>query len=161
MSYPAKWGVWAVLAAAVGLATPAMARDFSDSGPLAAKNKPEFSQSAAEVRKGQLFVTKGLVCDSPSEVDAVITLARSGDNLEAALAQVNSGAELPRCIIGRMLIAKYVDKSSRFLAADESFQIHHVQIVGIVMPTPHGVMPIRLNKPLQQYVVSSDLSVSA
>ena len=41
-------------------------------------------------------MTSGLVCDRASEVDAVITLARKGEKLDAALKQVNAGAKMPR-----------------------------------------------------------------
>ena len=154
MTYPVRWYVPALLAIAMCVAPPASALD-------PAGRAPEFSQSAADLEKGQIFMTSGLVCDRPSEIDAVITLARNGETLKTALEKINSGAETPRCVVGRMLIAQYMDKAQTFSVKEQTFQIHQVQVVGVAVRTPHGVVPMRLDKPMEQYVVSTDESRAA
>lgn len=161
MSYPVGWGLSVVLAiAAVGAAKPATALDQSQRSYRISQSAPEFTP-ASDFRKGQLFMTSGLVCDRASEVDAVITLVRKGEELDAALKQVNAGAKMPRCIVGRALVAKYVNKERSFTIADQLFQVHQVQIIGVAVETPSGVVPVRLEKPMKQYVVSTDDTVSA
>lgn len=151
---PVRWSVPATLFAAVCVAMPASALDL-------ARSAPEYSQSAAELEKGQTFMTSGLVCDQPSEIDAVITLARNGETLKTALEQINAGTETPRCIVGRVLIAQYVDKSRTFSVNEQSFQVHQIQVVGLAIRTPRGVVPMRLKTPMEQYVVSTDNSRAA
>ena len=103
-------------------------------------------------------MTSGLVCDQPSEIDAVITLTKNGEALSAAIEQINAGTETPRCIVGRMLIAQYLDEVRTFSVNEQKFQIHHVQIVGLAIRTPHGIVRMRLRKPMEQFVVSADSS---
>jgi len=106
-------------------------------------------------------MTSGLVCDRPSEIDAVITLSKNGEPLKTALEQINAGTETPRCVVGRMLIAQYIDKARPFSVGDQMFYIHPVQIVAVAIRTPHGVVPMRLQKPMEQYVISADKSQPA
>lgn len=146
---PVRWSVPAALIAAMCVATPASALDLGQSSS-------EFSQAAEDLDKGQVFMTSGLVCDRPSEIDAVITLARNGEPLKTALDQINAGTETPRCIVGRMLIAQYMDKSRSFSVNEQTFQVHQVQVVGIAIRTPRGVVPMRLEQPMEQYVVTTD-----
>jgi len=160
MLTPVRWGLPAVLAVAVFCAARPAA-GFEQAQPESRFTQPEFSQSATRLQKGQLFMTSGLVCDRASEVDAVITLARKGEKLHAALDQINAGAATPRCVVGRMLIAEYVNKAQAFTVADQLFQVHQVQIVGVAVRTPHGVVPMRLDKPMEQYVVTTDDTVAA
>jgi len=143
-----RWSAPAALIAAMCVATPASALNLGQS--------PEYSQTAADLEKGQIFTTSGLVCDRPSEIDAVITLARNGEPLKNALDQINAGSETPRCIVGRMLVAQYVDRSRTFEVNEETFLVHQVQVVGIAVRTPRGVVPMRLKQPMEQYVVSTD-----
>lgn len=150
-----------VIAAAGWAAMPAAATDWIQPSPQSTRTEPEFTQTAADLSRGQLFMTKGLVCDRASEVDAVITLARKGEKLDDAMEQVNAGAELPRCVVGRPLIAKYEQKTRSFSIEGQIFHVHQVQVVGVAMRTPHGIVPMRLKKPLEQYVVSSDDTVPA
>lgn len=145
---PVRWSVPAALIAAICVAAPASALDLTRS--------PEYSQAAADLEKGQMFMTSGLVCDQASEIDAVITLAHSGEPLKAALEQINAGTETPRCILGRVLIAQYMDKARSFSVNEQSFQVHQVQVVGLAVRTPRGVVPMRLKTPMEQYVVSTD-----
>jgi hypothetical protein len=143
---------WAAAAAiAVALSTTASAAEFD-----MARSAPEFSQSAANLKKGEIFTTSGLVCDKPSDIDAVITLTRNGEPLNTAIEQINAGTEVPRCVVGRMLIAEYLGKVHTFSVDGQEFQIHHVQIIGLAIHTPHGVVSMRLKKPMEQFVVSSD-----
>lgn len=153
---PVRWRLRAAAAAigAVCVAHSASALELTQSAP-------ELTQTAAELEKGQVFMTKGLVCDRASEIDAVITLAKSGEALQGALEQINAGAQTPRCIVGRVLFAQYVDKARTFSVKDQTFHVHHVQVVGVAMKTPTGVVPMRLEKPMQQYVVSTEDSVPA
>src|SRR5690606_31214451 len=44
------------------------------------------ARPAAAVETGEVFRTQGLVCDRPSYVDAVVTLAESGEDLQGAMA---------------------------------------------------------------------------
>jgi hypothetical protein len=118
----------------------------------------EYSQSAEKSAKGQLFLTQGLVCDNPSQVDAVVTLSNSGDALERALEQINAGAEVPRCVVGRVLIARYVEKARSFTVANREFNVHRVLIVGIGMKKENSVVPMSLERPLEQFVVTTDTS---
>lgn len=154
MINPVRWSVPAALMAAMFVAAPAAALDL-------AQPAPEYSQSAADLEKGQIFMTSGLVCDRPSEIDAVITLSKNGEPLKTALEQINAGTETPRCVVGRMLIAQYIDKARTFSVDEQTFYIHQVQIVGVAIRTPHGVVPMRLQKPMEQYVVSADKSQPA
>ncbi|MGE8942083.1 hypothetical protein ACO2I3_09250 [Leptospira interrogans] len=108
--------------------------------------------------KGQLFLTQGLVCDNPSQVDAVVTLSNSGDALEGALEQINAGAEVPRCVVGRVLIARYVEKARSFTVANREFNVHRVLIVAIGMKKENSVVPMSLERPLEQFVVTTDSS---
>lgn len=123
-----------------------------------AVSEREYSQSAAKSVKGQLFLTQGLVCDNPSQVDAVITLSHSGDDLDVALEQINAGAEVPRCVVGRVLIARYVEKARSFTVSNRVFNVHRVLIVAIGMKKENNVVPMKLERPLEQFVVTSDPS---
>ena len=109
---------------------------------------------AAAVEKGELFLTKGLVCDRPSYVDAVVTLASSGENLQGAMAQINAGSDKPRCITGRLVVARYVDKTRTFFIKDQMVQVHKVKVVGFGHETASGIAPQKLSKPITQYVFS-------
>ena len=109
---------------------------------------------AAAVEKGELFLTQGLVCDRPSYVDAVVTLASSGEDLQGAMAQINAGAEKPRCITGTLLVARYVDKARTFFIKDQMVQVHKVKIVGLGQQTSSGIAPKKLAKPITRYVFS-------
>lgn len=109
---------------------------------------------AAAVEKGQLFVTQGLVCDRPSYVDAVVTLAESGEDLQGAMAQINAGADKPRCITGKLFIARYVDITRTFFTKDHMIQVHKVKIVGVGQANGSGIAPQKLAKPITQYVFS-------
>lgn len=152
----------AVLITAVALtATPTPAAEWLQPVPQGTRSEPEFTQAVADLNRGQLFMTSGLVCDRASEVDAVITLARKGEKLNEALEQINAGAEIPRCVVGRQLIAEYQQKFRSFTVENEIFHVHKVQVVGIAMRTPHGIVPVKLKKPLEQYVVSADNSEPA
>ena len=151
MINPVRWG--AAAAIAVALSATALAAELDIQ-----RSAPEYSQSAANLEKGQVFLTSGLVCDQPSEIDAVITLTKNGEALSAAIEQINAGTETPRCIVGRMLIAQYLDEVRTFSVNEQKFQIHHVQIVGLAIRTPHGIVRMRLRKPMEQFVVSADNS---
>lgn len=156
--YPVKRSlrVAVVLAAVACAGYPAAAIEWIQQAPQSNRSDPEFTQSAADLNKGQLFMTKGLVCDRVSEIDAVITLAKKGEKLDSAVEQVNAGAEAPRCIVGRALIAEYGQKAQSFSVEDQTFEVHQVRVVGVAMQTPHGMVPMRLQKPLDQFVVSTD-----
>lgn len=118
-------------------------------------------QPAAAMEEGKLFLTQGLVCDRPSLVDAVVTLASSGADMQGAMAQVNAGAEKPRCIAGTLLVARYVAKARTFFIADNAVHVHKVKVVGFGMSTPDGVVPQRLSQPITQYVFSIEKSAGA
>ena len=109
---------------------------------------------AAAVEKGELFLTQGLVCDRPSYVDAVVTLAESGEDLQGAMAQINAGAAKPRCVTGKLFVARYVDKTRTFFIKDHMVQVHEVKIVGYGQTTASGIAPQKLVKPITQYVFS-------
>jgi len=156
---PTRWGVALVLTLTASFG-PAYAQAIVQS-PHSSKSGPEFSQSVRDLEKGQVFATSGLVCDRPSEVDAVITLARKGEVLQKALDQINAGAKMPRCIMGRMLIAQYKAKARTFSVNDQPFYVHEVDVIGVAIRTPRGVVPIKLGKPMKQYVVSTQESVPA
>ena len=155
MIHPVLGGLLAVLGA-LSIATPASATELEQTSPHMAGSAPEFSQAAADLEKGQMFMTRGLVCDQPSEIDAVITLARKGEPLEGALQQINTGTETPRCVVGKMLIAQYVKQARTFLVNQQMFHVHQVRVIGVAVPTPRGVVPVKLKKPMEQYVVSAD-----
>jgi len=156
---PALWGAAAGLAiAALFGPVPSQA---SDQSPFTSKSDSVLSQSVGDLTEGQIFSTNGLVCDKPSEVDAVVTLARKGEALKAALNQINAGAQVPRCVMGQTLIARYVARATTFSIDDQPFYIHEVIVVGVAVQTPRGVVPFRLKKPMKQYVVSTLKSVSA
>ncbi len=157
---PMLGGLSAVLAA-LCTAMPAFAIELEQTSPHMAGSAPEFSQAAADLEKGQMFMTKGLVCDQPSEIDAVITLARKGEALEGALQQINTGIETPRCVVGKMLIAQYVEQARTFLVNQQMFHVHQVRVIGVALPTPSGVVPMKLKEPMEQYVVSADDSKTA
>lgn len=159
MTSPVAWGAAAGLAMATYLG-PASSQAYEQFAYTATSNSV-FSQSAGDLAEGQIFSTTGLVCDKPSEVDAVVTLARKGEALKRALDQINAGADIPRCVLGQRLIARYVTKAKTFLIDDQPFYVHEVVVIGVAIPTPHGVAPIRLKKPMKQYVVSTEKSVSA
>lgn len=111
-------------------------------------------QPAVAKEKGELFLTQGLVCDRPSFVDAVVTLASSGENLEGAMAQVNAGAEKPRCLAGMLVVARYVSKACTFFIKDNAVHVHKIKVVGYGLVTTEGVFPQRVVKPTTQYVFS-------
>ena len=121
----------------------------------------EYSQSAEKTAIGELFLTNGLSCDDASQVDAVMTLSNSGDQLEEALQQINAGAEVPRCIVGRFLFARYVEKTRTFDVKGRGFNVQRVLIIAVGMPSPDGVVPKELKTPLEQFVVTTDQSRSA
>ncbi len=121
----------------------------------------EYSQSAEKTAIGELFLTNGLSCDDASQVDAVMTLSNSGDQLQDALQQINAGAEIPRCIVGRFLFARYVEKARTFDVKGRGFNVHRVLIIAVGMPSADGVVPMELKTPLEQFVVTSDNSRSA
>ncbi len=123
-----------------------------------ARSEREYSQSAEKSAKGELFLTQGLVCDNASQVNAVVTLSNSGEELDAALSQINSGAEVPRCVVGRVLIARYVDTAQSFSVGSREFKVHRVLIVGIGMKKENRVVPMKLDRPLEQFVVTTDQS---
>ena len=158
MWYPVRCGLSAVVAATVFAVQPVTAFEPSLPASGVSQSAPEFTPST-DLQKGQLFMTSGLVCDRASEVDAVITLARKGEKLNAALDQINAGTKTPRCIVGRTLIAKYVNVAQAFTVADQLFQVHQVQIVGVAVKTPAGVVPMKLDMPMEQYIVSTDNTV--
>ncbi|MCL4767774.1 MAG: hypothetical protein KJZ80_16220 [Hyphomicrobiaceae bacterium] len=118
-------------------------------------------QPAAAMEEGEIFLTQGLVCDRPSFVDAVVTLASSGEDLPGAMAQVNAGAEKPRCVAGTLLVAKYVAKARTFFTKDNAVHVHKVKVVGFAMATPDGVVPQRLPQPITQYVFSMEKAAGA
>lgn len=118
-------------------------------------------QPAAAMEKGELFLTQGLACDRPSFVDAVVTLASSGEDLQGALAQVNAGAEKPRCFAGTLLVAKYVAKARTSFIGDNAVHVHKVKIVGFAIVTPHGIVPQQLSQPITQYVFSIERAAGA
>ncbi len=153
---PVRRSLPAALVAAMCFAMPASAIELTQSSPHFTKSAPEFSQSVADLEKGQIFMTSGLVCDQVSEIDAVITLARKGEALKGALEQINAGTEMPRCVVGKTLIAQYMEKARTFSVNEEMFHVHQVQVVGVAVRTPRGIVPIKLKEPMEQYVVSSD-----
>lgn len=159
MRYPARWGLPAALIGAICAAMPATALELAQSTRFT-NSAPEYTQ-AADLQKGQMFMTSGLVCDRPSEVDAVITLARRGEALEAALQQINAGSEVPRCIVGKALFGQYLGKAKTFSVNEQRFHVHQVEIIGVAIKTPGGIAPMRLQKPIKQYVVSTDNTVAA
>jgi hypothetical protein len=117
-----------------------------------------YSQSAEQTPKGAMFVTQGLICDSPSQIDAVVTLSNSGEPLDSALLQINAGAELPRCVIGRMLFARYEEKAQTFSLRGQTFTVHRVLIIAVGVNSSDGIVPTELKTPLEQFVVTADTS---
>ncbi len=158
--HPVRRSLPAALAA-MCFAMPVSAAELAQSSPHFTSAPPEFSQSAADLEKGQMFMTKGLVCDQASEIDAVIRLAKKGEALQGALQQINTGTETPRCILGKMLIAQYVDHARTFSVNQQMYHVHQVRVVGVAVETPRGVVPMKLKEPMEQYVVSADESKPA
>lgn len=111
---------------------------------------------ASAMENGKVFLTQGLVCDRPSYVDAVITLADNGDDLQGAINQVNAGAIKPRCIAGMLVVARYVDKARTFFTKDSVIHVHKVKVVGYAEKTATGVVPKKLARPVTQYVFSME-----
>ncbi len=120
-----------------------------------------FTPAAQAMDEGKIFLTQGLVCDRPSFVDAVITLADGGDNLRDALAQINAGSERPRCKAGTLMVARYISTSRSFFIKDSIVHVHKVKIIGVAQTTAKGIVPKRLQRPMTQYVFSMDKAVSA
>jgi hypothetical protein len=118
-------------------------------------------QPAAAVERGEHFLTQGLVCDRPSYVDAVVTLADSGEDFQAAIAQVNAGAEKPRCLAGVLLVARYVGKARTFFVKDNAVHVHKVKVIGIGMNSPAGLIPRKLEQPVTQYVFTMEKAPGA
>lgn len=118
-------------------------------------------QSASAMEKGELFVTQGLVCDRPSFVDAIVTLAASGEDLQDAMAQVNAGAEKPRCLAGTILVARYVAKSRTSFIKDNAVHVHKIKVIGFALMTPDGIVPQRTPQPVTQYVFSIEKAAGA
>lgn len=118
-------------------------------------------QPATAMEKGELFLTQGLVCDRPSFVDAVVTLAASGEDLQDAMAQVNAGAEKPRCLAGTLLVARYVAKSRTFFIKDNAVHVHKIKVVGFALLTTDGIVPQRTPQPVTQYVFSIEKAAGA
>lgn len=110
--------------------------------------------SAEAMERGELFLTQGLVCDRPSFIDAIVTLTSSGEKIEAAMAQVNAGAEEPRCMAGMLLVARYVAKARTFFVDDTAVHVHKVKVVGFGLMSSDEVIPQRLQKPMTKYVFS-------
>ena len=120
-----------------------------------------YSQTAEQTPKGSLFVTQGLICDNPSQVDAVVTLSNSGEPLDSALHQINAGSELPRCVVGRMLFARYEEKARTFQLKGQTFTVHRVLIIAVGVNSADGIVPTELKAPLEQFVVTADTSQPA
>jgi hypothetical protein len=114
---------------------------------------------ASAMEKGKVFLTQGLVCDRPSYVDAVITLADNGDDLQGAINQVNAGAAKPRCIAGMLVVARYIDKARTFFTKDSVIHVHKVKVVGFAEKNADGVVPKKLARPVTQYVFSMEKAI--
>jgi hypothetical protein len=78
-----------------------------------------FAMPAIAYQKDEPLVTEGLVCDHASEIDAVMTLAAHGDSLEAALAEINHGAEKPRCFIASILFVSLCEDRAVLLQSGQ------------------------------------------
>jgi hypothetical protein len=120
-----------------------------------------FALPANAYEKGEPLVTQGLVCDQASEVDAVVTLALSGENLQTALAEVNHGAERPRCVTGVIQLAQYVKEVHTFYIKDNAYYVHEIEVLGVGMKTMTGIMAKELESPVRQYVVSTRKATGA
>jgi len=106
-------------------------------------------------KPGDLIVTEGLVCDRASEVDAVVTLSLHGHDVSSALAEVNRGAQKPRCLVGVLVLTEFVATVQTFYHRDRAYLVHKVRVVGVALVTPAGLLPQRLAVPLDQFVVST------
>jgi hypothetical protein len=117
-----------------------------------------FAMPAIAYEKDEPLVTDGLVCNHASEIDAVMTLTADGESLQAALAEINHGAEKPRCFIGAILLSRYVRRVRTFSIKDSVYE-HKVKVLGIGMKTPPGVIAQELKSPVTQYIVSAEASI--
>lgn len=117
--------------------------------------------SAHAYESGQSVVTEGLVCDKDSEVDAVVTLMLHGEDLPSALAQINAGAQAPRCSAGQTLLTTYVEKVHTFYIKDNAYIVHKVRVLGVATKTPAGIVPRELDQPMEQFIVSTEKAAGA
>lgn len=112
-------------------------------------------------KRGDAVVTQGLVCDRAHEVDAVVTLSLHGQDIQAAISEINKGADKPRCLVGVLIVSEYLETVRTFYHRDSAYSVHKVKVVGIGFATPMGIVPQRLATPLEQFVVSTAKAAGA
>lgn len=115
----------------------------------------------AQSKKGDVVVSEGLVCDRASEVDAVVTLSLHGLDMQSAVAEINAGADKPRCVVGVLILSEFVETVQTFYHRDSAYSVHKVKVVGIGLSTPVGMVPQRLETPVEQFVVSTAKAAGA
>jgi hypothetical protein len=120
-----------------------------------------FTIPAHAHKKGDVVVSEGLVCDRASEVDAVVTLSLYGQDIQSAISEINTGAEKPRCVVGVVILSEFVETVQTFYHRDSAYSVHKVRVVGIGLSTPIGIVPQRLESPVEQYVVSTAKAAGA